>query len=80
MTVHDLHAASAMRAQGLFSPNSRPRRLRCSRRGPAASELNVALLAAECAARLQKAGIRVEQSSDFDLAMRHGQRRWTSRT
>lgn len=71
MTVHDLYSASARRAERIFpwhdpasealAPDSRPRPV---------SELNVALLAAECVARLADAEIRVEQTSDFDLAMR----------
>jgi hypothetical protein len=39
-------------------------------RESSASHLNVALLAANCTNRLAEAGIYVEQTSDFDLAMR----------
>lgn len=70
MTVHDLHAASAIRAQNpirIAHPSSDDPTL--EGRGNI-TELNVALLAAECTMRLQKEGIRVEQTSDFDLAMR----------
>ena len=71
MTVHDLHAAPGGRVEALFArhepatadpqPDGRSR---------TASELEVALLAAECVTRLAGAGIRVEQTSDFELAMR----------
>jgi hypothetical protein len=70
MTVHDLHAASPGRIEPLFArPATAPEGLGPDFRCQTASELNVALLAAECVARLANTGIRVEQTSDFDLAM-----------
>jgi hypothetical protein len=69
MTVHDLHATSAGRIEALFArPGPEPERPAADL-GRTASELNVALLAADCVARLAEAGIRVEQTSDFELAM-----------
>lgn len=70
MSMHDLHAASAVMAQGLLpgvhpAPNGSAR----DGRTPMASELNVALLAAECVLRLRKGGIIIQQTSDFDQAM-----------
>jgi hypothetical protein len=70
MTVHDLHAASAGSLEASFPrPEPATDPMAPDRRSPTATELNVALLAAECAARLADAGIRVEQTSDFELAM-----------
>jgi hypothetical protein len=70
MTVHDRHAAQAGRMEALFArPESAPEALVPGCRERTASELNVALLAADCVARLADAGIRVEQTSDFELAM-----------
>jgi len=70
MTVHDLHAASARSVERLF-PRGDPARdaVALDSRRRSVSELNVALLAAECVARLSAGGIEVEQTSDFDRAM-----------
>lgn len=69
MTVHDLHAASAGRVEALFGRREPAPDNPLEYRARVASELDVALLAANCIARLADAGIRVEQTSDFDLAM-----------
>lgn len=69
MSVHDLHTASGIRMERqlrrrrLLSPDSRSDGVR------RVSDLDVALLAGECVARLEEAGIGIEQTSDFDLAM-----------
>jgi hypothetical protein len=70
MTVHDLHTAAARKAERVFArADPAPEVVSFANRSRTVSELSVALLAAECIARLEHAGIRVEQSSDFDLAM-----------
>lgn len=70
MTVHDLHAAPVGRVEQLFArPEPASETVALDSRSRAVSELNVALLAAECVARLADGGIRVEQTSDFDLAL-----------
>ncbi len=70
MTIHDLHAASAGRVETLFGRyEPAPDTAAPDDRSRSVSELNIALLAAECVARLADAGIRVEQTSDFDLAI-----------
>ena len=69
MTVHDLHAASAGKARDLFGRYDAPDAVPLDGRDRTVSELNVALLAAECVARLADGGIAVQQTSDFDLAM-----------
>jgi hypothetical protein len=68
MTVHDLHTAG--KADGLFARHQPGREAHApGAQSRAVSELDVALLAAECVARLADAGISVEQTSDCDLAM-----------
>ena len=70
MTVHDRHATSARSIESLFARHEpAPKSVDLDSRSRSVSELNVALLAAECVARLADAGIRVEQTSDFDLAI-----------
>lgn len=69
MTIHDMTAAAARGAESLphepaglapgrYPPRNRP-----------LSQLSVALLASECTERLARAGIHVEQTSDFELAL-----------
>lgn len=70
MTVHDMTAA---RAAERIVPAQAPAESRATARPQPRNrdvcELSVALLAAECVSRLAEAGIEVEQTSDFELAL-----------
>ena len=69
MTVHDMHATSA-KAERLFArPDPAPASLAFDDRTRTVSELNIALLAAQCVDCLAAGGIRVEQTSDFEFAI-----------
>lgn len=69
MTIHDIQTASARGARQLLEPERLPFEPPRERRARTVSELSIALLAADCYTRLAQAGIQVEQSADFDLAL-----------
>lgn len=70
MSVHHMSTTPVRVAEGLLAPEAAPL---AGRPAPARNrdvcELSVAMLASDCVARLAEAGIHVEQTSDFELAL-----------
>ena len=72
MTVHDMTTAAARVAERVIPadpPAETPRPPQPGLRNRDVCELSVALLASDCLRRLAEAGIHVEQTSDFEMAL-----------